>query len=98
MFDTDALRRAIDDIYRYPLRQSTVDTLNRQLRTGVSDDMQLAELVVSLREDDRLCQTDSDEAEAQDPQIICSMGLFDQRGEIPMTIAVERPTAPPAGF
>ena len=76
LFDTDALRRAIDDIYRYPLRQSTVDTLNRQLRTGVSDD-QLAELVVSLREDDRLCQTDSDEAEAQDPQIICSMGLFD---------------------
>ena len=34
-----ALHKAIDDIYRYPLRlcQSAVDTLNRQLRSGVDD-------------------------------------------------------------
>ena len=76
LFDTDALRKAIDDIYRYPLRQTAVDTLNRQLRSGV-DDMQLAEIVISLREEDRLCLTGSDEAEAQDPKIICSLGLFD---------------------
>ena len=37
----EALHKAIDDIYRYPLRQSAVDTLNRQLRSGV-DDAQLA--------------------------------------------------------
>lgn len=76
LFDVDALHKAIDDIYRYPLRQSAVDTLNRQLRSGV-DDMQLAEIVMSLREEDRLCLTGDDGAEVQEPQIICSLGLFD---------------------
>ena len=75
LFDVDALHKAIDDIYRYPLRQSAVDTLNRQLRSGV-DDVQLADIVMSLREEDRLCQG-SDDAEAQEPQIICSLGLFE---------------------
>ena len=75
LFDVDALHKAIDDIYRYPLRPLAVDTLNRQLRSGVSDD-QLGEIVMSLREEDRLCLT-GDAAEAQEPQIICSLGLFD---------------------
>ena len=76
LFDTDALRRAIDDIYRYPLRPSAVDTLNRQLRSGV-DDEALAGIVVSLREEDRLCLTGDAATEAREPQIICSLGLFD---------------------
>ena len=80
MFDVDALHKAIDDIYRYPLRPSAVDTLNRQLRSGVSDD-QLAEIVMSLREEDRLCLTGDAAAEAQEPQIICSLGLFDAEGD-----------------
>ena len=75
LFDVDALHKAIDDIYRYPLRQSAVDTLNRQLRSGV-DDAQLAEIVMSLREEDRLSLT-GDDIEVQEPQIICSLGLFD---------------------
>ncbi len=76
LFDVDALHKAIDDIYRHPLRQSAVDTLNRQLRSGI-DDAQLAEIVVSLREEDRLCLTGDDATESQEPQIICSLGLFD---------------------
>ena len=76
LFDVDALHKVIDDIYRYPLRPSAVDTLNRQLRSGVSDD-QLAEIVMSLREEDRLCLTGDAAAENQEPQIICSLGLFD---------------------
>ena len=75
LFDREALHLAIDDIYHYPLRQSAVDTLNRQLRSGV-DDMQLADIVMALREEDRLCLT-SNNAEIQEPQIICSLGLFD---------------------
>ncbi len=78
LFDRDALHKAIDEIYRYPLRQSAVDTLNRQLRSGV-DDIQLADIVMSLREEDRLCLT-GDAAEAQEPQIICSLGLFASSG------------------
>ena len=75
LFDVDPLHKAIDDIYHYPLRQSAVDTLNRQLRSGV-DDTQLADIVMALREEDRLCQGGHD-TEAQEPQIICSLGLFE---------------------
>ena len=73
LFDTPELRRAIDDIYRYPLRQSATDTLNRQLRSGISD-QGLAELVIALRDEDRLCIVQA-ETETQEPQIICSLGL-----------------------
>ena len=76
LFDTAALRQAIDDIYRYPLRQSAVDALNRQLRSGISDET-LAELVGALRDDDRLCVVHQED-ERQEPSIICSMGLIGQ--------------------
>jgi superfamily II DNA/RNA helicase len=75
LFVTEELLKAIDDIYRYPLRQSALDTLNRQLRSGISN-QQLAELVVALRMDDRLCIV-SEENEKREPQIICSLGLFE---------------------
>jgi hypothetical protein len=78
LFVTEDLLRAVDEIYRYPLRQSATDSLNRQLRSGI-DDQQLAELVVALRTDDRLCIV-SDEAEKREPQIICSLGLFEPKG------------------
>jgi len=73
LFETQELLRAIDDIYRYPLRPSAVDTLNRQLRSGVSDQA-LAQLVVALRSEGRLSQIHEEE-ETQEPRIICSMGL-----------------------
>ena len=73
LFDTQELRRAIDDIYQYPLRQGATDTLNRQLRADISDQM-LAELVITLRNEDRLCIVQEEE-QAREPQIICSLGL-----------------------
>ena len=80
LFATEDLRRAIDDIYRFPLRQTAVDTLNRQLRSGI-DDAELAELVIALRADDMLCLTATESEESQYPTIICSLGLFDTSAE-----------------
>jgi superfamily II DNA or RNA helicase len=69
------LHKAIDEIYRYPLQESARDTLNRQLRAGVSDD-DLASLVIALRDANRLCHVQEESEEVQEPQIICSLGLF----------------------
>ena len=73
LFDTPELRRAIEDIYRYPLRQGATDTLNRQLRADISNQT-LAELVITLRNEDRLCIV-QEEKDTRESQIICSLGL-----------------------
>lgn len=73
LFETQDLLRAIDDIYRYPLRPTAVDTLNRQLRGDIPDE-RLVDLVIALRNEDRLCIMD-EEAEWVEPRIICSLGL-----------------------
>lgn len=78
LFESQELLKVIDEIYRYPLRQTAVDTLNRQLRSGI-DDARLAELVLALREEDRLCIVEQS-VEVQEPQIICSLGLFADEG------------------
>jgi SNF2 family DNA or RNA helicase len=78
LFDTPQLAKTIEYIYRFPLRQSAIDTLNRQLRAGISDD-KLAELVMALRDDDRLCIVHEDE-QRREPQIICSLGLAATEG------------------
>jgi len=72
-FDTPELRRAIEEIYTYPLRQTAIDTLNRQLRSGIND-ADLAQCVIELREEGRLCMIHEEE-ESQEPRIICSLGL-----------------------
>ncbi len=78
LFDLPDLGKAIEEIYRYPLRQSATDTFNRQLRAGINDD-KLAELVLALREEDRLCLV-QEEAQSGEPQIICSLGLAASSG------------------
>lgn len=50
-----------------------MDILNRQLRSGISAE-DLAERVVELREEGRLCIVHEEE-ESQEPRIICSLGL-----------------------
>jgi len=74
LFITEEMKKSVDDVFKYPLKESARDTLNRQLRAGISDEL-LAELVVSLREDDKLCITDDEDESNKLPQIICSMGI-----------------------
>lgn len=75
LFITDQLKKSIDDIYKYPLKEFARETLNRQLKAGISDE-QLSLLVVSLREEDKLCIVNENEHINKEPQIICSMGLI----------------------
>lgn len=71
---TEELKRAIQDIYDYPMREFARETINRQLKTGITDE-ELANLVVSLREDVKLSLVGDDDSKQKEPQIICSMGL-----------------------
>ena len=73
LFESEALLKAIDEIYRYPLRQATADVLNRQMRSGATDES-LVQLVIALRDEDRLCVVHEDEHDGE-TRIICSMGL-----------------------
>ena len=73
LFESEALLKAIDEIYRYPLRSAAADVLNRQMRGGATDES-LAQLIIALRDEDRLCVVHEDEQDGE-PRIICSMGL-----------------------
>ena len=73
LFDIKPLHAAIDAIYDAPLTEAARDLLNRELRAGVTDE-KLADLVLALHEEDRLCVA-KDDAQAREPQIICSLGI-----------------------
>ena len=79
LLETRALRQVIETIYRYPLRQTATDTLNRQLRSGISNE-DLAALVIDLWETERLCIIEK-ERQTREPQIVCSLGLAANREE-----------------
>jgi len=68
-----SLEKAVDDIYRCRLQNSATDTLNRVLKSGISD-FDLAHLAIELREQERLVDK-SDLSKSQKAQIICSLGL-----------------------
>ena len=79
VFDRQELHRAIEEIYRQPLRDAAKDTLNRLLRAHASNE-DLAEKVIALRDADALT-VKGEEAESREPRIICSMGLADRKSE-----------------
>ncbi|MDB9372337.1 helicase-related protein [Nodularia sphaerocarpa] len=72
--DWPTLLKAVEEIYRYPLRETAMTRLNRQLKSGITDE-QLAAMVVSLRDNDALCIIHPED-EIREAQIICSLGLF----------------------
>ena len=77
LFATPELKQVIDNIYRYPLRRVAKDTLNRQLRLGISNE-RLADLVIDLWNDGRLCIIE-EEIEMKEPKIVCSLGLSNEK-------------------
>lgn len=83
LFLTDRVREAIQAVYDHPLTTQAADKLNRQLRSGISDD-ELAELVTSMHQDDRLVIIQPPEHQHKDARILCSLGLK-TREESPCT-------------
>ena len=78
LFLNDQVRSAIQAVYDHPLMTEAVDKLNRQLRTGISDD-DLAQLVTTLHWDDRLVVANVNDTELKQPRILCSMGLVEAK-------------------
>ncbi len=77
LFENESLKRAIDDIYKFPMQESAKTLLNRRLRLGISDE-ELSEVVINLRKEGRLCLIDENETEVRTPRVICSMGLKEE--------------------
>ena len=73
LFATPELAKCVDEILRFPLRQGATDLLNRVLRSGTND-AELAELVVDLRERGELCVVEDGEPR-REARILCSLGL-----------------------
>ena len=73
LFDIKPLHQAIDAIYEEPLTEAARDLLNREMKSGIENEI-LVELVLSLHEEDRLC-VPQDHIEAREPKIICSLGI-----------------------
>jgi hypothetical protein len=72
------------------LKEAARDAIGRQLKAGI-EDQQLAELVVSLRGEDRLSIIEQDQIEeSREPQIICSLGIVpaSQTSEVSETAEV----------
>jgi superfamily II DNA or RNA helicase len=68
------IKLAANDVYKCQLRESTREILARQFKLGISDS-QLIDLVLSLRDSDKLV-IQRDILDDKKPQIICSMGLI----------------------
>jgi SNF2 family DNA or RNA helicase len=70
------LKKAVDAVWRFPLREYARETLNRELRAGIKDET-LAELVLSLWEQNKLVIENNDEdVNSTQPQILCSLGII----------------------
>jgi hypothetical protein len=72
LFDNDDLDKALDALYRRPLRESATQALANALRERTPEGV--ADLIVMLHADDRLC-VDAKEIADDELRIVCTMGL-----------------------
>ena len=68
------LKFVIDDMYNYPLLESSRFTLGRMLRSGNSPD-DIVECILDMHKHNNLCRIDEEKNDSKAPSIICSMGL-----------------------
>ena len=74
MNQNEDIKKAIDEIYHYPLQEVARDTLSRQFKIGLSDE-QLAASVLHLRDEGKWCRIELKDIEQKQPSVICSLGL-----------------------
>ncbi|MDR3197572.1 MAG: phospholipase D-like domain-containing protein [Planctomycetaceae bacterium] len=72
---TDTLKKTIDNILRFRLREHAKESLLRHIKLGINDE-DLVKLVTGLYENNELVFKDEDENQNTEPQIICSMGII----------------------
>lgn len=72
--DKEDLKRAIDDIYNYPLLDTAKLTLGQMLRRNQNND-EIVQYVIDLRKNNALCRLPAEENINRDPVIVCSMGM-----------------------
>ena len=73
LFPLAELERVLELLLKYPLKEKARDSLGQLLRQGASE-AQLAELAMTMLEEERLCAVQEDNG-SREPQLICSMGL-----------------------
>ena len=69
----DDLNSALEDLRRFPLLPTTMQTLSSALRERSPAD--LADLIVMLHKDDLLCAFPDTDFARREPRVICSMGF-----------------------
>jgi len=79
LFDTQELRKALTRIYETPLTEKAKTILGQHLKQK-SSTQALAEAVQALYETEELC-LEQHEIQKAEPQLICSLGLINERAE-----------------
>ncbi|MDP2173721.1 MAG: helicase-related protein [Candidatus Cloacimonadaceae bacterium] len=78
IFVSTALKKAVEAIYRYPLKEDAKNIISRYFKTKEPIDA-LVGLVESFWEENKLCTDPDDGNHYDEPQIICSMGLVNKK-------------------
>lgn len=78
IFVSDALKKAVEAIYRFPLKEAAKELISRYLRTKDTIE-NLVRLVESLWEESKLCIEMEEDITNMEPSIICSLGFINPR-------------------
>ncbi len=70
---------AINEIYNYPLIESTKVILGQMLRSKSVSNDDIMEHILELHKTGNFCRVDEDSNANREPQIICSMGITDNK-------------------